>query len=316
MNEQENITKRDYSAIELDKYGNEVVGYGQKRKRGRVAGPKYVPENDFEKEFIRTYPNKTYLLRMYREATGETADFGKVTALNMRDFTDYLKSKVAPNSARMYCATWKAFLNRFEKPENLNVSAMKSLTLKKDKVVKTYLTESELEKLRNYNTRNKTELYVKCRFLIGAYTGARHSDFANIDERNIEDGYLRYVSQKTHIEAIVPLKPIVIELIHGCPNINITDMTFNTNIQRICENCGIDDDIKVFFAGTYKEGKKYEFVTSHTARRSFATNLYLRGADIYSIMKMLGHSDVQMTAENYICCGLRPQAEKVMEYFK
>lgn len=35
--------------------------------------------------------------------------------------------------------------------------------------------------------------------------------------------------------------------------------------------------------------KKYEWITSHTARRSFATNSYLEGLDNYSIMKITGH---------------------------
>ena len=63
------------------------------------------------------------------------------------------------------------------------------------------------------------------------------------------------------------------------------------------------------------EGEKWEFVSSHTARRSFATNLYLRGADLYSISQMMGHASVEMT-QNYLCCGLREQSAQVMEYFK
>ncbi|MCD7940142.1 MAG: tyrosine-type recombinase/integrase, partial [Bacteroides intestinalis] len=35
--------------------------------------------------------------------------------------------------------------------------------------------------------------------------------------------------------------------------------------------------------------KKYELVTSHTARRSFATNLYLSGFPAISIMQITGH---------------------------
>ncbi|MDO9635196.1 MAG: tyrosine-type recombinase/integrase [Paludibacter sp.] len=34
---------------------------------------------------------------------------------------------------------------------------------------------------------------------------------------------------------------------------------------------------------------KNELVTSHTARRSFATNLYLAGIDTISIMLLTGH---------------------------
>ncbi|WP_240052269.1 tyrosine-type recombinase/integrase, partial [Bacteroides intestinalis] len=78
---------------------------------------------------------------------------------------------------------------------------------------------------------------------------------------------------------------------------------------------GITEAVKVFKAGKEVEGEKWEFVSSHTARRSFATNLYLRGADLYSISQMMGHASVEMT-QNYLCCGLREQSAQVMEYFK
>lgn len=99
------------------------------------------------------------------------------------------------------------------------------------------------------------------------------------------------------------------------PKEEVTDPTFNNNIRNICRKAGITEAVKVFKAGKEVEGEKWEFVSSHTARRSFATNLYLRGADLYSISQMMGHASVEMT-QNYLCCGLREQSAQVMEYFK
>ena len=113
---------------------------------------------------------------------------------------------------------------------------------------------------------------------------------------------ISYVSLKTKTHATVPLKPIVKELLTNLPKEEVTDPTFNNNIRNICRKAGITEAVK-------------EFVSSHTARRSFATNLYLRGADLYSISQMMGHASVEMT-QNYLCCGLREQSAQVMEYFK
>ena len=43
--------------------------------------------------------------------------------------------------------------------------------------------------------------------------------------------------------------------------------------------------------GKYKEDtmEKWQMVSSHTARRSFATNLYNQGVEVITIMKMTGH---------------------------
>ena len=40
-------------------------------------------------------------------------------------------------------------------------------------------------------------------------------------------------------------------------------------------------------------------VTPHTARRTFATNLYGKSEDIYLTASALGHSSIQITAEHY-----------------
>lgn len=280
------------------------------RRRRLVA---FEPQTDFERLFCENHSNRTRILDLYREAVGKPPEFGKITKQDLWNFVAHLRAVLAPNSAKLYAAVFKSFLNKFE--DNPDVQSMRTLSLRKDKVIKVYLTEDELDKIRAFQTRNKNELYVRCRFLIGAYTGARHSDFSELDMRNMENGFIRYVSKKTHTEAIVPFKPVVRDLLLSCPEIDISDPTFNNTLRRICRDAGITSKVKIYSAGEFKEGEKCDFVSSHTARRSFATNLYLRHADIFSIMKMLGHADVQMTVENYICCGLRPQSEEVMGYF-
>jgi len=42
--------------------------------------------------------------------------------------------------------------------------------------------------------------------------------------------------------------------------------------------------------------KKYEQIKNHTGRRSFCTNLYLKGMPTIAIMKMSGHT----TEENFM----------------
>ncbi len=95
----------------------------------------------------------------------------------------------------------------------------------------------------------------------------------------------------------------------------MSDKAYNATIRRICAKCGINQHIKVFKAGEEREGEKWEYVGSHTSRRSFATNLYLRGVDIYTICKLLGHSDVKVT-QGYIQSGIRTNSEELMGYFR
>ena len=177
------------------------------------------------------------------------------------------------------------------------------------------LLMKNLNELSPMFPRMTNEQLVRTQFLIGAFTGCRHSDYTRLNNRNIVGGMISYVSLKTKTHATVPLKPIVKELLTNLPKEEVSDPTFNNNIRNICRKTGITEAVKIFKAGKEVEGEKWEFVSSHTARRSFATNLYLRGADLYSISQMMGHASVEMT-QNYLCCGLREQSAQVMEYFK
>ena len=49
-------------------------------------------------------------------------------------------------------------------------------------------------------------------------------------------------------------------------------------------------------------------------KKKLCHNLYLRGADLYSISRMMGHSSVTMT-EGYVVCGLREQSKEVFGVF-
>ena len=127
------------------------------------------------------------------------------------------------------------------------------------------------------------------------------------------------MSKKSHTRAEIPLSPVVERIIEDNEANDLTgevsDVTFYKTIRVICKNVGIDERVKLYQAGKYIGGEKWAFISSHTARRSFATNLYLRGADLYLISKLMGHSSVSMT-EGYIVCGLRDLPEKVLQYFQ
>lgn len=96
---------------------------------------------------------------------------------------------------------------------------------------------------------------------------------------------------------------------------SVTDKSFTSALRAICEKCGINKVITLYHGGRFLRGPKHVFVGSHTARRSFASNLYLRGADAFTIMRLLGQTNIQTTIDHYIVCGMRELDEKVGKYF-
>lgn len=229
------------------------------------------------------------------------------------------ESGLCQKSVKRYLTWFSIVVAMFEDDENVKLPKnwRKYLHVSDDISQNAYLTEDEISKIMAYKPENENERYIKTSFLLGALTGARHSDYMEFTERNIKDGWLNYVSQKTHKEANVPASDYIIKLVRAKSRLNVelSDVTINNIIRRICAKSGITDEIQLYQKGKYQTKPKYEFLASHSARRSFATNLYLRGADVYQIMKLMGHSSTTQT-EGYICCGLRTLSPEVMGFFE
>jgi integrase len=75
----------------------------------------------------------------------------------------------------------------------------------------------------------------------------------------------------------------------------VSQVLFNKQIKTICKNVGIDDLVKGFKNNPKTRRKeivsapKYEFVTSHIMRRSFATN-YFGKIETPLLMNITGHT--------------------------
>lgn len=146
----------------------------------------------------------------------------------------------------------------------------------------------------------------RAKFLFGCYTGLRVSDFNSIKELNIRDGIVNVYMKKTKKKVAIPLNSKARKLISsGLLFESIPDQDINKKIKIICRMTGAINypvEIKKHIAGqaVIEEHPKWDLVTSHTARRSFATNLHLSGAvSLFDIMLLLGHSSIE-TTRNYL----------------
>jgi integrase len=133
-------------------------------------------------------------------------------------------------------------------------------------------------------------------FVLGCLTGFRFSDYSNIKPEEIRGGML-YVNQtKTLSTVVVPLridaKRILIDK-YNMQMPQISNPIFNYYIKEVVRLAGIDELIKI----THKRGNKiieetrpkYEWIMSHTCRRSFCTNEFLDGTPANLIMAISGH---------------------------
>lgn len=284
-------------------------------KEKRKYEKRREPAITFRNAFSGKYPDWVFIVDELKASLGSEPKWKDLTRSNLIKFIDHLNTKFAPNTVNQYATRLKAVLNMYAEETKLPYSFAKILAPKKVPSTAVFLNEEELKRLEEYAPKNEYEKLVRNLFVCSAYCGARYVDILRMNKSNFQGNEIVFVAQKTHKESRLPLKPIIEKYISDMPELSITKMGYNKIIQRICQNIGLTDLVKVQKAGKEVEEPKYKLVGSHTARRSFATNLYLRDVDLYTISQMMQHSDTKLTAK-YICVNMKPLDEKAMKYFK
>ncbi len=161
-------------------------------------------------------------------------------------------------------------------------------------------------------------------FIIGCWTGLRRADLNRINDAvfNLKSNTLTIQTQKTNEKVIVPLHPFVRELYEKYkgkfPKL-IDKSKANAQLQELGRLAGVDELTE---RSSIREGRtitvkllKYQRITFHTARRSFATNLYRQGAPVVSIMKMTGHKTEQNFLK-YLNISKEEHSESMQKFFK
>lgn len=155
-------------------------------------------------------------------------------------------------------------------------------------------------------------------FLIGCYTGLRVSDFSRLRDAHIGK-FITIKTQKTGASVVIPIHPVVRDIINGGFDLSdtITDQKLNGHIKELCRMAGITKDVLINrnVGGRNVEVimPKYKLVSSHTARRSFATNAYKSGVPTIAIMKITGHTK-ESTFLKYIKVSAQENADMLSRH--
>ena len=187
-----------------------------------------------------------------------------------------------------------------------------------EEVENVYLSTGELEMLRNVKLAG-TKCKVRDLFLVGCHTAMRFSDYSRLSEDNVHDGFIHMIQQKTSSKVVIPVHPVVSEMLdkYGGTMPAISQQKFNSLIKDVCREAGITELETVMRNGKEVTVEKWELVSSHTARRTAATNMYKSGIPSISIMKITGHK-TESSFMKYIKLGKEENAEilKDAAFFK
>lgn len=249
------------------------------------------------------------------------------------DFETYCLGKgYAPNTIARALRFIKT-LCRHAQNNGLEVSyQLNNIKPKYEKTESIYLTFEELEQIEKTSDLPEYLENAKDWLIISAYLGQRISDFLNFtsDMIRYEDGnpLLEFTQKKTGKLMTIPVHHKVIEILNkrnGQFPRRISDVNYNLYIKEVCKRAGLTQMVKgskkIETAPNSKQYRKetgmyqkWELVTSHIGRRSFATNFYGKIPTTYLIY-ITGHSTEQMFL-TYIGKSNKDLAKEVFSYFK
>ena len=172
---------------------------------------------------------------------------------------------------------------------------LKAIRVKNKELPAIYLTEDEIKKIEAVELPHDYLRNARNSLVISCYTAQRVSDLKRNSIKNIRYvggiPYLDFIQKKTDGPVSLPLHPSVIKVIKDCggqfPRA-ISNDKYNDYIKKVCQLAGIDEPvqgtkaevIKMMRGGRMvkvtrkKQGlyAKWELVSSHIGRRSFASN--------------------------------------------
>lgn len=184
-----------------------------------------------------------------------------------------------------------------------------------------YLTEEEINKIHSLKLPYKVEV-ARDIFILQCWTGQRFSDIKSLNKGIVKETsngkVLEIVQQKKAHRVTIPLFPIALEILEKY-KFNLPEISENTML-RYLKKIGLkavltDQHIVTEDRGgsvTNTTKQRWELIGTHTARRSYISNMLKRGYDSHLLMKITGHT-TEEAFKRYVKVSSRDAASVILK---
>jgi len=280
---------------------------------------------------IKSYKTTQSVLKKFQAHRRKRIDFDSID-LNFHDeYTAYLSKNLnySGNTVGKHVKNLKVFMGEAKERGLTNNTdyLKKGFRVFKEDIDNIYLSEDEIRKLFDLDLSQKERMaFARDLFIVGCYTGLRFSDFSQIKRENIRNGMITLRTQKTNELVTIPVHPLVEVIMNKYKGKYANSLPpafanqiMNGYLKDIGKLAEFEESVLISktIAGkkTSRTFKKHELITTHTARRSFATNLFLQEFPAISIMKITGHRS-EKNFMNYIKMTPHQNAEKLRKHWE
>lgn len=282
--------------IEFSGFMNTMIKELDHRRNYKTGRP-------FSANTIRNYISTQKVLKDFAEAKNNGKGgllFSEIDLNFYGRFVSYCEKerKMLTNTIGSYVKVLKAVIRDADErgikiDQSYKSKKFATLATETDAV---YLTETELVELANIDlSTNKRLERVRDLFLVGCRTGLRWSDFSSLRQEDFETGSIRKRMQKVNEYVSIPIHPDVerIRQRYDTPNrlpVSVSNQKFNDYIKQVCQLApSLQKSVSITKGRVTQKVNKYTLISSHTVRRTFATNCYLLGVPTRTIMNITGH---------------------------
>jgi integrase len=218
---------------------------------------------------------------------------GQVTEKWLEDFQFYLlkESGLSKGTAGRYEAAVRFALRKAARdrliPRN-PAEGVRAITIPESN--KVYLTVQEIQKLANTPLGGKLGGAVKRAFIFACFTGLRVSDVKTLEwgDINIESMQMSKRQEKTETKVFIPLHVVAWDTINDGTIHNHKELVF----PRLSQS---KTDTGQYITTWAKKAGIEKQIGWHTARHTFAVLSLESGAEIYTVSKLLGHTNLKNT---------------------
>lgn len=296
-----------------------LIDYLTRYKKEIKDGTRLTDKNTpFKPDTVRSRNNSVNVILAFMQEKNYS-DFEEVTMDFYNEFLHHCNLKqYTPQTTGKHIKVLKQLVNQAREEKlhtntQTTLKSFKTISAESDTI---YLTAAEVKLFEKVDLSARPDLQLsKDVFLCGIYTVQRYSDYHRINKDNLIElpnhkKALKIRQQKTNTDVVIPISPRLNRILK---KYNYTlpksySQKVNEDIKIIGQLAGITHKVDheeqkgVMVVRTKIE--KYKLITTHTARRTGATLLYLAGMDVHTIMKFTGHKSerdfykyIRVTAE-------------------
>ena len=260
-----------------------------------VAAKEYLVEIEvrkFTKKTIRSYRNNLNLFLRYCQEQADVNDLEDLTLAVIRKFTLYMIEKGRKGSyINGLLKVAKAFIQYCYEEGYGGFNTRKNFKwCKQDKAVIMAFTPADVRTILK-SCKGGDFLQIRDAAILTMLfeTGIRCWELCCIRPSDVHGDYI-IINGKNHKQRVVPVTPIMRKAENYFTLKNTDDYYFLSFHGRQLTNSAVEHVIK-----KHGESVKGVRVSPHTCRHFFAQQQIKMGTDLYTISRLLGHENVQIT---------------------